>query len=396
MLIREKVEQAKGILRELGVDCWITFVRESGLCGDPSLAFLAGGDVTWHSAFIISSSGRTWAIVGEYDRRSVEDLGAYDRVIGYVEGIQKPLLECLKELDPARIAVNFSRDSEIADGLTHGMYLTLVDFLSRAGMEGRLESAEKVISALRQRKTAAELERMKEAVRITEDIYGQVAGFLRPGRTEAEIAAFMTRKVKEAGVAAAWDESTCPAVFTGPQHAGAHYSPTDRRVEPGHLLNMDFGVRYEGYCSDLQRTFYVLRPGETRAPDAVQRGFDTIVEAIERARRKLRPGVQGIEVDRAARECITSAGYEEFPHALGHQVGRFAHDGTALLGPAWEKYASKPFQPLEEGMVFTLEPRLPVEGHGTATVENMVVVRPDGGENLSTPQEELLYVRGGE
>ena len=133
--------------------------------------------------------------------------------------------------------------------------------------------------------------------------------------------------------------------------------------------------------------------GEDRAPDAVERGFRTIVEAIERARAEMRPGVVGEVVDRAAREHIVGRGYEEFPHGLGHQVGRFAHDGTALLGPPWEKYVGKVDKPLEEGMVFTIEPRLTIEGYGVATVENMVVVTPSGADYLSTPQEELLYIR---
>ena len=85
--------------------------------------------------------------------------------------------------------------------------------------------------------------------------------------------------------------------------------------------------------------------------------------------------------------------YEEFPHGLGHQVGRFAHDGTALLGPGWEKYSEKPFESIEKGMVFTLEPRLTVPGRGVVTVEEMVLVGNDGAEYLSTPQEELLLIK---
>ena len=107
----------------------------------------------------------------------------------------------------------------------------------------------------------------------------------------------------------------------------------------------------------------------------------------------MRPGVQGHEIDAVARSTVTGAGYAEFPHGLGHQVGRFPHDGTALLGPLWEKYSSKPLVPLEERMVFTLEPRLDVAGYGIATVEEMVVVTHDGAEYLSTPQKELMLIR---
>ena len=102
------------------------------------------------------------------------------------------------------------------------------------------------------------------------------------------------------------------------------------------------------------------------------------MRAIEAARRAIRPGVIGKTVDEVARRIVADGGYDEFPHALGHQVGRYAHDGTALLGPEWEKYARRPFVPIEEGMVFTLEPRLTVPGYGVATVEEMVVVTGDG------------------
>jgi Xaa-Pro aminopeptidase len=157
-------------------------------------------------------------------------------------------------------------------------------------------------------------------------------------------------------------------------------------------MNMDFGVKVNGYCSDMQRTFYIRNEGETEVPADVQKGFDTIVESIQKAKEAIKPGVQGREIDRIARDTIVNNGYEEFPHGLGHQVGRFAHDGTALLGPGWEKYAQKPFQPLEPGMVFTIEPRLKIENRGIATIEEMVVVTEEGAEYLSKPQKEIILI----
>jgi Xaa-Pro aminopeptidase len=104
--------------------------------------------------------------------------------------------------------------------------------------------------------------------------------------------------------------------------------------------------------------------------------------------------VQGVQVDAVARDLICAAGYAPFPHGLGHQVGRFPHDGTALLGPAWEKYAGKPFRPLAAGMVFTIEPRLTVPGHGIVSIEEMVHVTADGCEWLSTPQRGPVLAPG--
>jgi Xaa-Pro aminopeptidase len=156
---------------------------------------------------------------------------------------------------------------------------------------------------------------------------------------------------------------------------------------------MDFGVKVDDYCSDMQRTWYALAQDEAQPPADVAHGFDTIARAIEEARKALKPGAIGRDVDLVARQVILDAGFAEFPHALGHQVGRFAHDGTALLGPAWEKYARRPFVPIEPGMVFTIEPRLTVPGRGIATVEEMVVVTDSGAEFLSTPQRTIGIVR---
>jgi Xaa-Pro aminopeptidase len=392
MLIKEKVEQAKSILKEFDIDCWITFVRESQVNGDPTLAFLVNSDITWHSAFIFFKSGETCAIVGFYDKQTVQDLGAYDTVIGFVTGIKEPFLEYMHKKNPSKIAVNYSEGSEICDGITHGMYLTLSKLLGEIGLEDRVVSAEKIVSALRQRKTSTEIKYIREAIRYTEEIFKKVHTFIEPGKTEQDIALFMKKEVEKFKLTYAWDPLGCPAVFTGPDTAEAHYAPTQRRIEPGHVLNMDFGVKFENYCSDMQRTFYVKRPQEKEIPAEVQKGFNTIANAIESAREAMKPGVHGKEIDAVARQIVVDAGYDEFPHGLGHQVGRFSHDGTALLGPPWEKYAQKPFQPLEKGMVFTIEPRLSVPDYGTVTIEEMVLVNADGAEYLSHPQTELLVI----
>ncbi len=392
MLIQEKIAQAVQLLHEFDLECWLTFVRESGIMRDPMLDYLIPSDVTWHSAFIISRSGETFAIVGQMDKQSVEDLGVYGKVLGFVEGIKDQLLTVLKQIDPLTIAVNYSETSEVCDGLTHGMFLTLRGLLNEAGLANRLVSAEKICSGLKARKTFSEIESLKNAIRHTLQIFDLVTPYIQPGRTEKEIAAFMIREVEARGLGFAWDRGHCPAVFTGPDTAEAHYMPTDRPVEAGHILNMDFGVKVDDYVSDLQRTFYVMQPGASLVPADVQKGFDTIVKAIQLAASAMEPGVQGVAIDKLARDYIVAHGYDEYPHGLGHQVGRFAHDGTALLGPPWEKYSSKPFQELEENMVFTIEPRLKVPGHGVVTIEEMVRVTASGAEFLSAPQTELICV----
>ena len=237
-----------------------------------------------------------------------------------------------------------------------------------------LISSEPVVSALRGRKSSTERERIRRACDVTgRDLRPTDAADCAWGLTEKQVAAMILEEVDAVeGLGLAWDADHCPAVFTGPDSAGAHAGPTDREIEPGHVMNVDFGVRREDYCSDLQRTWYFLREGESAAPDEVTRGFNTIIEAIQAAADRLRPGRTGAEIDQVARGYITSRGYPEYGHGLGHQIGRTAHDGAGMLGPRWERYGNLPELPVEAGQCYTIEPRLPIEGRGIATCEEIV------------------------
>jgi Xaa-Pro aminopeptidase len=255
-------------------------------------------------------------------------------------------------------------------------------------------SAEPVINALRGRKTSSERARILRAVEITEEIFDLTFKFIKPGMSELDIAEFMQNEVRTRGLELAWTAEGCPAVNSGPNSPVGHSGPTDIKVEPGHILHFDFGVKFEGYCSDIQRVAYVLRTSETEAPEEVQHGFTTIREAAEKARLAMLPGVSGLEIDTLARDVITGAGYPSYPHALGHQLGRVAHDGGALLGPQWEKYGDSPNQKLEAGQVFSIEPSLPVGGYGHIGLEEDVVLTESGAEYLGLPQKELKLIAG--
>ncbi len=392
-IVSEKIQQASAILKEKGVEAWLIFVRETAAMADPTLELILGTGCTWQSAFLITAAGDATAIVGSLDVPNIKESGNYARVIGYTASIREELQKVLKKIDPRKIAINFSTNDYMSDGLTHGMYLLLQEYLQGTPYPERFVSSEPIVSALRGRKSPTEIARIREAIRITEEIYDKVTGFLRPGQTEKEIAGFIKNEFDNYGVEPAWDPVMCPSVFTGPETAGAHFGPTDRKTEKGHIINMDFGVRKESYCSDMQRTWYFLRENEIKAPEAVQKGFDVLRDSIQLAAKAIRPGKAGWEIDKVARDHIVQNGYDEYPHALGHQVGRLAHDGGGLLAPQWDRYGDLPYQPIEVGQVYTLEPRLTVEGHGVVTMEEMIVVRENGAEFLSHPQIELWLIR---
>jgi Xaa-Pro aminopeptidase len=391
-IAREKLEQAAGILDEQGVDLWLTFVRETLLTTDPSLDLVAGTYCAWHGAFLVSRTGERVAIVGRYDAPNVVGLGAYDDVISYDESIRPALRDAIERLDPGSIAINYSESDPAADGLTHGMWLTLQETLAGTPYASRLTSSEAVVNALRGRKSPAEIERIRAAVRETEEIYDVATRMLAPGLTELEIAAAMHDEVARRGLGYAWEREHCPAVNAGPDKEVGHSGPSELRTKRGELLHADFGVVRDDYASDLQRVWYLLDEGETEPPEDVRTAWDAVWAAVDAGVEALRPGAVGWEVDAAARSHLVEAGFPEPMYSLGHQLGRSAHDGGTLLGPRWDRYGQAPFGLVEEGNVYTLEFGTAVPNRGYVGLEEDVLVTADGIEWLSTPQRELWLV----
>jgi len=394
-LIQEKVDQAIEILKEQGTDMWLTFVRETSGVRDPALDLLIGAnDLTWPSALIITRKGEKIAIIGNLEKEALGRLNVFDEILGYDTAVSELLRTTITRLNPDRIAVNTSRNNVHADGLTHAMYEFLKEYLAGTPYAERLVSAEPIINAMRGRKTEAELARIRKAVEITDEIFKKTYDFIKVGMTEVEVGEYMHKLAKEYEVGLAWPAENCPAVNSGPNKVVGHNGPTEIRIERGHIIHFDFGVKYEDYCSDIQHVCYVLREGETEAPVEIQRGFITLRTAVEKSREAMKVGVTGNSIDTISREIVTDSGYPEYPYALGHQLGRVAHDGGALLGPLWEKYGDSPNQKLEVGQVFTIEPGLAIPGYGYLGLEEDVVMTAKGAEYIGEPQREIILIKG--
>lgn len=389
-LIQEKVAQAVDILQAQEIDLWLTFVRETTAGGDPVLPLIYGADLTWQSALLLTRSGERIAIVGHFEAEAAQSIGAYSAVMAYHESIKPGLIACLERLDPRQIAINYSVNDVQADGLSHGLYQILLGYLNGTPFEQRLVSAEPVIGALRGRKTRTEIDRIKAAIETTQQIFTRTFAHLRVGQSERDLSRFMHAQLAEFGVQPAWELAACPIVNAGPDSPVGHASPTELKVSPGQLVHFDFGVKQDDYCSDLQRLVYMLALAEMAAPEPVQHGFETLVRAIQAVVGAMKPGSLGKEMDAIARSSVVEAGYPEFKHATGHQLGRQAHDGGALIGPEWERYGNTPNQPLEAGQIYTVEPSLPVPGYGYLGLEEDVLVTENGAEFLSEPQTELI------
>jgi len=390
-LVKQKTNQAISILKELDIDVWLTYVRKTSEIHDPSLYFLMEDSwLTWQSVLLITKSGEKFAICGRYDVPNLEKMGVYGTIISYDESIKTDLIKILDEIDPSSIAINYSIDNVAADGLTHGMWLRLNKFLEGTPYLERLISSEKLLAALRGRKTDLEINKIKKAVEISENGHKKVTEFTKLGMSEKEIEKMLLKFTKEKGVTVSYP----PLIHVGPTTSIGHgKASSDIKVKRGDLINVDYGVFYEGYSSDLQRMNYVLREEEDMPPKEVVRAFETVVKAITESAKKLKPGVHGWEIDKIARDIVIKAGYNEFMHALGHQIGRNVHDGGCLLGPRWEKYGQSPFYLVEEGQAFTLELHVYVENHGYCSIEEDVLITKNGCEFLSNRQLELSLLR---
>jgi len=389
-LQRSKCEQASGLLKELEIDAWLIWVRETSQISDPVLDLISGGDVVWQTAFLFTRSGEKIAIVGNFDADGVKMQGLFDQVIPYTEGIKDELVRQLEQYDPSKIAINYSKNDVAADGLTSGMHMILKDYLNGTPYSGRLMSAENLIQKLRGRKSTEEIARVRKAVDITEDIFRAAEKFVRPGMTEIEIYNLFHKEMDKHSVSSAWNDDHNPAVDAGPTKRFGHAGPVDNKTKHGHLLHFDFGVRYKDYCSDLQRMFFFGT--ENEIPEQVQTAFDTVRDAIIAASEFIRPGALGYEVDAVARDFVKDAGYEEYQHALGHQIGRHAHDGGSLLGPRWERYGDTVIQPIEVGNIFTLELYVTTENYGQVSLEEDILITRNGCEFLSHPQKKLICI----
>ncbi len=249
-------------------------------------------------------------------------------------------------------------------------------FLANAAPRARFEPAEELLAGLRITKDLVEIEAMRRAVRIAQDALRATLPVIRPGVTEKAIAAELFIQLIKAGSDP--ELPFMPIVAGGPHSANPHAVPTDRPLQPGDLLVIDWGARCNGYCSDLTRTF-AIGPvdDELRAIAAL------VAQANAAGRAASGPAVEAGAVDRAARAVIETAGYgPQFFHRTGHGLGLEDHEPPYIF--------AENQQVLLPGMTYTIEPGVYLAGRGGVRIEDNVVVTPTGCETLSDLPRELI------
>lgn len=234
------------------------------------------------------------------------------------------------------------------------------------------------IEQLRMTKTQAEVDCIVKAQRIAERAFQDVLDFIRPGVTERDIAAELEYRMKKYG-------SEIPSFDTiavsGRKSAMPHGVPDDKVIENGDFITMDFGAVYNGYHSDMTRTVAV-----GHATDKMQLVYDTVLKAQTAAESVVKAGVKCSEVDKAARDVITSAGFGDcFTHSTGHAVGLEIHEQPSL------SYINS--DTLKAGFVVTDEPGIYIENEFGVRIEDMLLVKENGSQNLTKCEKSLIILR---
>ena len=240
-----------------------------------------------------------------------------------------------------------------------------------------LVSAGGVVEEERARKEPAEVEKIRAAAALVDEVYGWVRERGLVGRTERDVAVALEHRMRELGASG---PSFPSIVASGPHGALPHAQPRDVPVEAGTLVTLDVGAVLDGYCSDCTRTWAT---GEL--PDDLAEAYALTLRAQVAALDAVRPGPEGREVDAVARDLIAEGGHgEHFGHGLGHGVGLEVHEAPRLSRTGET--------PLASGHVVTVEPGIYLPGRGGVRIEDLVVVTDDGRDVLSGTPKDLQLV----
>jgi Xaa-Pro aminopeptidase len=263
-------------------------------------------------------------------------------------------------------------------GLADRMWAMMVLRFRAALPAARQGLASVALRDLRSRKSPAEVAALREAGAAIDRVHAAVPGWLRPGRTELEVAADVAAAITSEGHA----RTDFVIIASGPNAASPHHEPSGRVLQPGDAVVVDIGgTMPSGYCSDCTRVYAIGNP-----PAEFTAYYQVLRDAQEAACAAVRPGVSAEAVDAAARTPITQAGYgPEFVHRTGHGIGLETHEDPYIVAGNAE--------PLAPGMAFSVEPGIYPGPHG-ARIEDIVVCTEQGYERLNHVTRELVVVGG--
>jgi Xaa-Pro aminopeptidase len=233
-------------------------------------------------------------------------------------------------------------------------------------------------SKIRMIKTEKEISRMNRAAQITDQVYQKILKVVRPGMSEKDLAKIIRNSFEELG---ADGLSFDTIVVSGENGALPHGQPSDKIIKKDELITVDFGCKYQGYCSDFTRTFAV---GKEISPK-LKEIYQIVQEAQWKGIQSVKPGIKCSEIDKIVRDYIQQKGYGEyFIHSTGHGLGIEVHEAPSI---SWLDNTI-----LQPGMVITIEPGIYIPDLGGVRIEDDVLVTKDGFELLTNSPRELIFV----
>ena len=257
-------------------------------------------------------------------------------------------------------------------------YLTVAEFLAyEKKLEAKLTPMNDQINSFRAVKEEWELERMRKAQAITDAAFAEVLPRIQVGMTEKELCAELIYcLMKNGGEGLSFE----PIVVSGPNTSLPHGVPGDRKLQEGDFITMDFGVIYQGYCSDMTRTVAL-----GYATEEMKQVYNTVLKAQLAGIAATKAGATGQQIDAAARQVITDAGYGPyFGHGYGHSLGMEVHE-SPNCSPRGERE-------MEENMVSSAEPGIYLPGKFGVRIEDVVVFTKDGCEILTASPKKLTII----
>ena len=257
-------------------------------------------------------------------------------------------------------------------------YLSVAEYeLWEKGLTAKLVPAQKLVNSLRAAKDEEEIALMRKAQEITDRAFDEILKFIRPGMTEQEIAARLQYEMLCRG---AEKMSFDPIVVSGPNGSLPHGIPSEKKVQKGEFITMDFGCKYGGYCSDMTRTIALGEPTEE-----MRKVYDTVLKAQMAGIAAAKAGVPGKEIHNAAAKVIEDAGYGAyFGHGFGHSVGIEIHESPNANG--------RDETPMPVGAAVSAEPGIYLPGKFGVRIEDVLIYTEEGTVNLTKSPKELIIL----
>ena len=351
-----KIEKLRKLLKENEIDGLLItnpYNRRymTGFTGTAGVAIVSNEDAVFITDF-------------RYTEQATEQINGY-RIVQHSKTIMEEVAEQVKQMKIHTLG--FEKDD---------LSYALFEMYEKA-VDSTLKPVGGLVEKLRLIKTPDELETLKKAAEIADHTFDHICTVIQPGMTELEVSNELEFFMRKQG---ATSSSFSIIVASGLRSALPHGVATDKVIETGDFVTLDFGALYNGYISDITRTLAIGEPSAK-----LREIYEVTLAAQELALKEIKPGMTGIEADAIARDYIKSKGYgDAFGHSTGHGIGLEVHEGPSL------SFRSETV--LEPNMVVTVEPGIYLPEIGGVRIEDDIIITETGNERLTLSSKELIIL----